>query len=195
MSTSLYTEVVLFFFSFFPKTSASLRARENEHGARERKIKNACRHLWEKWGLLSFFFPHHYPFALAVNKSPAVYILSPALDGLWRENKRFCEQAKCRPILSVYFVYLFLTRVNYFFGAANLKCHNKECKIQSSTPALAHIKWVVLIQWTYLVVNQNIVTVTRWKCDTMFLQGLKEEVKRTVVVTLTRGVHWSWCVT
>ena len=34
-----------------------------------------------------FFFPHHYPLALAVNKSPAVYILSPALDGLWRENR------------------------------------------------------------------------------------------------------------
>ena len=29
----------------------------------------------------------HYPLALAVNKSPSVYILSPALDGLWRENK------------------------------------------------------------------------------------------------------------
>ena len=33
-----------------------------------------------------FFFPHHYLLALAVNKSPAVYILSPALDRLWREN-------------------------------------------------------------------------------------------------------------
>ena len=29
-----------------------------------------------------FFFPHHYPLALAVNKSPAVYILSPSLDRL-----------------------------------------------------------------------------------------------------------------
>ena len=29
-----------------------------------------------------FFFPNHYPLALAVNKSPAVYILSPSLDGL-----------------------------------------------------------------------------------------------------------------
>ena len=28
-----------------------------------------------------FFFPLHYLLALAVNKSPAVYILSPALDG------------------------------------------------------------------------------------------------------------------
>ena len=32
---------------------------------------------------LFVLFPHHYPLALAVNKSPAVYILSPAsLDGL-----------------------------------------------------------------------------------------------------------------
>ena len=47
------------------KTTASSRAkraRENERGGRKRKI------------------PHHYPLALAVKKSPAVYILSP--DGL-----------------------------------------------------------------------------------------------------------------
>ena len=44
---SLYTVVVLFFFSFFSKTSPSARER-----------------------------------AAAVNKSPAVYILSRALDGL-----------------------------------------------------------------------------------------------------------------
>ena len=30
---------------------------------------------------------HYYPLVLAVNKSCAVYILSAALDGLWRENK------------------------------------------------------------------------------------------------------------
>ena len=36
---------------------------------------------------LFFLFSHHYPLALAVNKSPAVYILSPALIGLWKENK------------------------------------------------------------------------------------------------------------
>ena len=35
-----------------------------------------------------FFFPHHYTSSLPVNKSPAVYILSRALDGLWRENRR-----------------------------------------------------------------------------------------------------------
>ena len=33
-------------------------------------------------------FPHPYPFALAVNKSPAVFVfLSGALDELWRENR------------------------------------------------------------------------------------------------------------
>ena len=34
-----------------------------------------------------FFFPHPYFLALAVNKSLVVYILSRALDGLWRENR------------------------------------------------------------------------------------------------------------
>ena len=63
---SLYTDVVLFFFSFFSKTSASSRAkrtRENERRARERKIKPVCRHLWEKRGLLSpsaMSTTHHY---------------------------------------------------------------------------------------------------------------------------------------
>ena len=33
------------------------------------------------------FFFSFLPLALAVNKSPAVYILSPALDGLWKGNK------------------------------------------------------------------------------------------------------------
>ena len=61
---SLYTDVVLL---FFPKTSAS------EANARVRKP--------------IFFFPHHYPIALVINKSPAVHILSPALHGLWRENR------------------------------------------------------------------------------------------------------------
>ena len=184
----------LFYFSF-RSFRRHLRARKNERGARERKIENVCRHLWEKWGLLSFFFPHHYPLALSwLSINPLRFIFyhlrstdfEEKIEGLWKH---------CRPILSALFFYLFLTRVNYFFGAANLKCHNKQCKFQSLTPALAHTKWAVLIQWTYLVVNKNIVTVTRWKCDTMFFQGLKEEVKRTVMVTLTRGVHWSWCAT
>ena len=55
-------------FSFFSKTSANSQAKR----AREKE---------------NFFFPHHYPLVLAVNKTPAVYILSPALDGLWRENR------------------------------------------------------------------------------------------------------------
>ena len=41
-----------------------------ESGARARKTKTSI-----------FFFPHPYSFALAVNKSPAVYFLSHALDG------------------------------------------------------------------------------------------------------------------
>ena len=45
---SLYTDLVLFFFSIFSKT--------------------------------------YYPLALEVNKSPAVYIFSNALNGLGREN-------------------------------------------------------------------------------------------------------------
>ena len=47
---SLYTDVLFSFRSF----------RVVERGARERKNKSI------------FFFPHHYPLALAVNKSPAV---------------------------------------------------------------------------------------------------------------------------
>ena len=40
----------LFYFSFssFRKDRRAKRARENKRGARERKIKNVCRHLWEK---------------------------------------------------------------------------------------------------------------------------------------------------
>ena len=34
-----------------------------------------------------FFFSHPYPPALVVNKSSAVYIISSALNGLWRENR------------------------------------------------------------------------------------------------------------
>ena len=47
-TNNLYTDVVLFFFSFFSKTWAS---------ARERKIKNDCRHLWEKKGFIKSL-PH-----------------------------------------------------------------------------------------------------------------------------------------
>ena len=35
-----------------------------------------------------------YPFALAVNKSAAVYFLSRALDGLWRENRGSVKRLK-----------------------------------------------------------------------------------------------------
>ena len=40
---------------------------------------------------LSFLFS----LALAVNKSPAVYILSPALAGLWRENRGSVNRLGC----------------------------------------------------------------------------------------------------
>ena len=47
-----------------------------------------------------FFFPHPYPLALAVNKSPAVYISSPSLDGLWRENTRGVLHGIAVPFIS-----------------------------------------------------------------------------------------------
>ena len=74
---SLYTDVVLFFFSFSWKTSACAKARR----ARERERERA-RSARKKNNL-----PHPYSFALAVNKPPAVYFLSRALDWLWRENR------------------------------------------------------------------------------------------------------------
>ena len=57
-----------FYFSF-----RSFQKHPRAKRARERKIKD--------------FFPHHYLLALAANKSPAIYNLSPAPDGLWRENR------------------------------------------------------------------------------------------------------------
>ena len=65
ISWELACTQALCYFSFrsFRKTSVSSRAKqalENERGARERNL---------------------YTIALAVNKSPAVYILSPGLDG------------------------------------------------------------------------------------------------------------------
>ena len=76
-------------------------------GNEDRKVKRPVRagpveriFQCENWTHCAsiFFFPHHYPLALAVNKSPAVYILSPALDGLWRENRRSVN--RLRKILS-----------------------------------------------------------------------------------------------
>ena len=84
IKSSLYTDVL-----FFCSVISSMRAKrghENERRARERKIKNVCKHLWAKKGFIKslphvnalslspprsqyiFFFPHHYPIALAVNK-------------------------------------------------------------------------------------------------------------------------------
>ena len=64
-AVSLYTDVVLFF-SRSSQKHRRASARERARSARKKQ---------------------DYPLALAVNKSPAVYILSPALDGLWRENR------------------------------------------------------------------------------------------------------------
>ena len=74
--TSLYTDAVLLFFSFFSKTLAS----ENERGAQERKIINRI-----------FSFPNLKPLSLAVSKSPAVFVFYHArstdfeekIEGLW----------------------------------------------------------------------------------------------------------------
>ena len=62
---SLYTDVVLFFFSFFSKTSTS------EATARERKIKNVCKHLWEK---RRFIFPPQCQRILIITSAFAVPI-------------------------------------------------------------------------------------------------------------------------
>ena len=64
---SLYTDVVLFFFSFFSKTSASSRAKRAQSAEREK----------EKYRTFIFFFSHHYLLALAVNKS------LKKIEGLW----------------------------------------------------------------------------------------------------------------
>ena len=61
---SLYTDVVLFLFSFFSKTSARSRAKRVRKNESEARVRNHP----------------HYPLALEVNKSPPVYILSPAFD-------------------------------------------------------------------------------------------------------------------
>ena len=85
---SLYTDVILFFFSFFTRTSASSRAKR----ARRARKKN-------KELFFIFFFPHHYPLALAVNKSPAVYItalahLRPTLRPPWLVPLLFARPTK-----------------------------------------------------------------------------------------------------
>ena len=63
----------IFLFVLFQNIGQRESERENERG--ERRASN-------------FVFPHPYPLALAVNKSPAVFcFLSRALDGLRRENR------------------------------------------------------------------------------------------------------------
>ena len=60
----------LLYFSF-----GSFRKRTRE---RSERARTSAERQKEK----ESFFPHPYPVALAVNKSLAVYILSPALEGL-----------------------------------------------------------------------------------------------------------------
>ena len=71
--------------------------------AREASAREWARSAWKKSKELFsiFFFTHPYPFALAVNKSPVVYILSPAaLDGIWRENRGPVKRLVCLHITS-----------------------------------------------------------------------------------------------
>ena len=110
--------------TFFSKTTASSRAkraRENERGGRERKI------------------PHHYPLALAVNKSPAVHILSP--NGLWRENRGSVNRLRkysqvCVSELAVFapvnWFHLYFLRVSY------LRHRAEAIKVSLHAPAYMH---------------------------------------------------------
>ena len=53
----------LFYFSFRSFRRHQRVREQSERGARERKIKNVCRHLWEKRGFLSpspMSTPYHY---------------------------------------------------------------------------------------------------------------------------------------
>ena len=74
----------LFYFSF--------RSFRRHLRAREKEKYNVCRHLWEKWGLLSFFFPQHYPLALSWRSiNPLRFIFyhlrstdfEEKIEGLW----------------------------------------------------------------------------------------------------------------
>ena len=76
MEHSLYTDVVLFFFSLTGERASEARARER---ARSERKKNKER-------LFSSSPMHPFLLALAENKSPAVFIFIRALDDLEREN-------------------------------------------------------------------------------------------------------------
>ena len=85
LNGSVACKQALIYFSF--RSSQKLigerseRARDNERGARKRKNEDVYVQT------VYFLLPHQYPLVLVVNKSPAVYILSSALDGLSRENR------------------------------------------------------------------------------------------------------------
>ena len=77
----------LFYFSF-RSFQRHLRACERSERARK-KNKERLKTSLEEMRFIKFLLPPPLPpcAQLAVHKSPAVYILSPALDGLWRENR------------------------------------------------------------------------------------------------------------
>jgi len=87
----------LFYFSFrsFRKHRRAKRVCKNECGAQERKINigelaSKVSVQEQAWSTRKknkfFFFPHPYPPALAVNKFPPAYTLSPPLAGLFEEK-------------------------------------------------------------------------------------------------------------
>ena len=79
-----------------------------------------------------FFFPHHYPLSLAVNESPAVYILSRALDGLWRKNRRSVNRLQYR-------MSIFLHHDRTIPSACYLPhwSYNTRSPVQKSSPCMA----------------------------------------------------------
>ena len=93
LSFSLYTDVDLFFFSLFWKTSACARKKNNttENKRHERLLTPLCwRSINPPWG------------------SPMVYFLSRALDGIWRENRGSVNRLPFSlPLLSA-IIYIFL---------------------------------------------------------------------------------------
>ena len=78
VSLSLACKQTLFYFSFhsFQKHRQAREQIERERTSAEREKEKSSTSIF------IFFSPHHYPLVLAVNKTIAGYILSPALDGL-----------------------------------------------------------------------------------------------------------------
>ena len=87
---------------------------------------------------------HHYPLALVVNKSPAVYILSPALDGLWRENRGSVNRLNLGRIDS-FVVWILVT-----------SCENRQYLQPRSQGCLSSFEkepWLRLVTWKYVTIK------------------------------------------